>query len=107
MGDIIKEINGQEVNSPEQMTEVMKKAGQTLTLKILPTYYDRAVQSQIYLKAHFSYDPRRDNLIPCREAGLAFREGDILQVVNREDNNWWQVQSKSTLLIYLDVNLMF
>jgi hypothetical protein len=98
VGDIIKEINGQEVNSPEQMGEVMKKAGQTLTLKILPTYYDRSVQSQIYLKAHFSYDPRRDNLIPCREAGLAFREGDILQVVNREDNNWWQVSTRPRLI---------
>uniref|UniRef100_A0A8B9GSA1 Membrane protein, palmitoylated 6b (MAGUK p55 subfamily member 6) n=1 Tax=Astyanax mexicanus TaxID=7994 RepID=A0A8B9GSA1_ASTMX len=31
-----------------------------------------------------------DNLIPCREAGLGFQRGDILQIVNREDPNWWQ-----------------
>ena len=49
------------------------------------------VALQIYLKAHFSYDPKRDNLIPCREAGLPFRQGEILQVVNRDDANWWQV----------------
>ena len=46
---------------------------------------------QVYLKVHFSYDPKKDNLIPCRDAGLAFRDGDILQVVNMDDTNWWQV----------------
>lgn len=49
------------------------------------------VQMQIYLKAHFTYDPKRDSLIPCREAGLPFRAGEILEVVNRDDVNWWQV----------------
>ena len=48
---------------------------------------------QIFLKAHFSYDPKRDSLIPCREAGLPFRMGEILEVVNRDDPNWWQVSS--------------
>ena len=48
---------------------------------------------QVYLKAHFSYDPKKDNLIPCRDAGLAFRDGDILQVVNMDDQNWWQVNA--------------
>ena len=47
---------------------------------------------QVFLKALFSYDPRRDNLVPCRDAALGFKEGDILQVVNREDPNWWQVR---------------
>ena len=46
---------------------------------------------QIFLKAHFTYDPKRDSLIPCREAGLPFRMGEILEVVNRDDPNWWQV----------------
>lgn len=46
---------------------------------------------QAYLKSHFSYNPNTDNLIPCKEAGLAFSKGDILQVVNKEDSNWWQV----------------
>lgn len=35
-----------------------------------------------------------DNLIPCKEAGLAFSKGDILQVVNKEDSNWWQVSRR-------------
>lgn len=47
---------------------------------------------QVYLKPHFNYNPATDNLIPCKEAGLAFFKGDILHVVNKEDPNWWQVR---------------
>lgn len=50
-------------------------------------------ESQAYLKPHFNYNPNTDNLIPCKEAGLAFSKGDILQVVNKEDSNWWQVST--------------
>ncbi|KAG9345177.1 hypothetical protein JZ751_009720 [Albula glossodonta] len=49
--------------------------------------------SHVYLKPHFNYNPDTDNLIPCKEAGLAFSRGDILQIVNREDPNWWQACS--------------
>lgn len=48
---------------------------------------------QVYLKPHFRYNPDTDNLIPCKEAGLAFSKGDILHIVNKEDPNWWQVRS--------------
>lgn len=54
--------------------------------------------SQAYLKSHFNYNPNTDSLIPCKEAGLAFSKGDILQVVNKEDSNWWQVRCTSLLL---------
>lgn len=46
---------------------------------------------QVYVRPYFDYDPASDSLIPCREAGMAFQRGDILQIVNREDPNWWQV----------------
>lgn len=70
----------------------MKKATGTVTFKIIPTTLEQNASAQIYLKAHFNYDPKRDNLVPCREAGLPFRQGDILQVVNRDDPNWWQAR---------------
>lgn len=44
------------------------------------------------MKAHFDYDPASDNLIPCKEAGLKFTAGDLLQIVNQDDPNWWQVR---------------
>lgn len=46
---------------------------------------------QVFVKAHFDYDPVTDNLIPCKEAGLKFVAGDLLQIVNQDDPNWWQV----------------
>ncbi|XP_070298036.1 protein PALS2-like [Salvelinus sp. IW2-2015] len=45
---------------------------------------------RVHLKPHFNYSPATDNLIPCKEAGLAFSKGDVLHIVNREDPNWWQ-----------------
>ncbi|OWK06572.1 hypothetical protein Celaphus_00012112, partial [Cervus elaphus hippelaphus] len=44
----------------------------------------------VFVKCHFDYNPYNDNLIPCKEAGLKFSKGEILQIVNREDPNWWQ-----------------
>lgn len=49
---------------------------------------------QVFVKCHFDYNPYNDNLIPCKEAGLKFSKGEILQIVNREDPNWWQVGKK-------------
>lgn len=46
---------------------------------------------QVYVRAHFSYDPTKDKLIPCADAGLAFEKGEVLQIVDQEDPNWWQV----------------
>lgn len=92
VGDIIKEINGQEVGDPDHLQEIMAKCSGSITFKILPNCYDSGGSSEIFLKAHFNYDPNRDSLIPCRDAGLPFLEGDILQVVNNEDPNWWQAK---------------
>lgn len=35
---------------------------------------------QCYMRALFDYDPMEDTLIPCKEIGLTFKHGDILQV---------------------------
>lgn len=32
------------------------------------------------MRAQFDYDPLDDDLIPCAQAGIAFKTGDILQV---------------------------
>ena len=45
----------------------------------------------MFVKAHFSYNPMNDRLIPSKEAGLAFQDGDILMILNHDDPNWWQV----------------
>uniref|UniRef100_A0A8C5B6L4 Membrane palmitoylated protein 2 n=1 Tax=Gadus morhua TaxID=8049 RepID=A0A8C5B6L4_GADMO len=101
VGDIIKEVNGQDVgNHPTELQDLLKDCSGGITLKILPSYRDapappQCVQLgsspwQVYVRPHFDYDPAHDNLIPCREAGMCFKRGAILQIVNREDPNWWQ-----------------
>ncbi|XP_066571701.1 protein PALS2 isoform X1 [Amia ocellicauda] len=91
VGDVIKEVNGRDVgNNPKELQEMLKNCSGGITLKILPSYKDAPPPQQVYVKPHFDYNPGHDNLIPCKEAGLAFSRGDILQIVNREDSNWWQ-----------------
>lgn len=46
--------------------------------------------SQLFLKALFDYDPSEDPAAPCKDAAVAFKRGDILQIVSMEDNTWWQ-----------------
>ena len=55
-------------------------ANGSITLKIIPSCYDQMMSSQVHVRAFFNYDPLNDSLIPCKEAGMPFREGDILQV---------------------------
>nr|XP_033803562.1 peripheral plasma membrane protein CASK isoform X4 [Geotrypetes seraphini] len=45
---------------------------------------------KIYVRAQFEYDPAKDDLIPCKEAGIRFRIGDIIQIISKDDHNWWQ-----------------
>ncbi|XP_046700642.1 peripheral plasma membrane protein CASK isoform X5 [Silurus meridionalis] len=51
---------------------------------------------QIYVRAQFEYDPAKDELIPCKEAGIRFRVGDIIQIINKDDHNWWQGKLENT-----------
>ncbi|NXU60878.1 MPP6 protein, partial [Horornis vulcanius] len=37
---------------------------------------------QVFVKCHFDYNPYNDNLIPCKEAGLKFSKGEILQIAS-------------------------
>lgn len=38
----------------------------------------------------FNYDPKDDELIPSAQAGIKFTIGDILQIISKDDHNWWQ-----------------
>lgn len=95
-GDIIKEINGEAVTTAEELQEKLRSAKGSITLKVVPSYYDIPLASQIFMKALFSYDPNKDKLIPARAAGLAFQEGNILQIISQEDVHWWQAKNLNT-----------
>lgn len=49
---------------------------------------------QVFVKALFDYDPKEDKAIPCKEAGLAFKKGSILQIMSQDDATWWQAKNE-------------
>ncbi|KAM9600910.1 55 kDa erythrocyte membrane protein isoform X2 [Harpia harpyja] len=69
VGDEIIEINGQSVSNHS---------------------VDQLQKMLMFMRAQFDYDPKKDNLIPCKEAGLKFQTGDVIQIINKDDSNWWQ-----------------
>lgn len=44
------------------------------------------------MKTLFTYDPKDDDLIPSAQAGIKFSVGDILQIISKDDHNWWQAK---------------
>lgn len=48
------------------------------------------------MRALFDYDPDNDSLLPCQQIGLPFSSGDILQIINVKDPNWWQAKHAGT-----------
>ncbi|KAK9955856.1 hypothetical protein ABG768_015703 [Culter alburnus] len=99
-GDEIAEINGKSVanQSVDQLQKILKDTNGVVTLKIIPNQQSRPMACEMYMRAQFDYDPAKDDLIPCKEAGLKFKTGDIIHIINKKDPNWWQgkVDSSST-----------
>ncbi|TGZ61174.1 hypothetical protein CRM22_008131 [Opisthorchis felineus] len=91
-GDVIREANGVPVDTPQMLQRVLRNAVGTVTFKIIPGYQSTPTTTQLFLRTYFSYNPKNDNLIPCKEAGLPFSAGDVLQVLKQEDPYWWQAR---------------
>ncbi|XP_018326864.1 MAGUK p55 subfamily member 6 [Agrilus planipennis] len=107
-GDVILEVNGTSVYTPEELQAEITKARDSVTLKIGPKQTENnethaSIVSNgttngltrkltCYMRALFAYDPEEDTLLPCKEIGLKFDRGDILQIVDQKDPNWWQAK---------------
>uniref|UniRef100_A0AC34QGE1 Peripheral plasma membrane protein CASK n=1 Tax=Panagrolaimus sp. JU765 TaxID=591449 RepID=A0AC34QGE1_9BILA len=90
VGDEIREINGVSVanQSVETLQKMLREARGQVTFKIVPSYRSAPPACEIY----FDYDPSQDDLIPCSQAGVPFKTGDVLQVISKDDHNWWQAR---------------
>ncbi|XP_058061560.1 protein PALS2 isoform X1 [Anopheles bellator] len=112
-GDVILEVNGVPVTTPEELQGEISQAKESVTLKIGPSLEEEMKSARLtmaggqvkngrnldtgkkltcYMRALFDYDPNEDNLLPCKEIGLSFLRGDILQIINVKDPNWWQAK---------------
>ncbi|XP_030284042.1 peripheral plasma membrane protein CASK isoform X20 [Sparus aurata] len=110
VGDEIREINSISVanQTVEQLQKMLREMRGSITFKIVPSYrmQDSSCEDlpstiqpkgrQIYVRAQFEYDPSKDELIPCKEAGIRFRVGDIIQIISKDDHNWWQGKLENT-----------
>ncbi|XP_077435694.1 peripheral plasma membrane protein CASK isoform X21 [Vanacampus margaritifer] len=110
VGDEIREINGISVanQTVEQLQKMLKEMRGSITFKIVPSYRTQGSSCedlpstiqpkgrQIYVRTQFEYDPSKDELIPCKEAGIRFCVGDIIQIISKDDHNWWQGKLENT-----------
>ncbi|XP_046876687.1 55 kDa erythrocyte membrane protein [Hypomesus transpacificus] len=97
-GDEIAEINGTTVanQSVDQLQKILKDTNGVVTMKVIPKMKSRSLVCEMYMRAQFDYDPAKDDLIPCKEAGMKFQTGDIIQIINKQDPNWWQGRVESS-----------
>ncbi|CAL8308768.1 unnamed protein product [Gadus morhua 'NCC'] len=101
-GDEIAEINGRSVDSQsvDQLQKILKETSGVVKMKVIPNLHGRSRACEIYMRAQFNYDPAKDDLIPCKEAGLKFQTGAIIQIINTQDPNWWQGRVESCSASY-------
>uniref|UniRef100_A0A8C2X844 MAGUK p55 scaffold protein 4 n=1 Tax=Cyclopterus lumpus TaxID=8103 RepID=A0A8C2X844_CYCLU len=94
-GDRIIEVNGFPVDGlePEQVIQVQARSQGTIMFKVIPIT-ERPVHNQtmLYVRAMVDYSPQQDPAIPCADAGMSFRKGEVLEVVDQMDALWWQAK---------------
>uniref|UniRef100_A0A4X2KGH7 MAGUK p55 scaffold protein 4 n=1 Tax=Vombatus ursinus TaxID=29139 RepID=A0A4X2KGH7_VOMUR len=97
-GDKLVEVNGISVEGlePEQVIHILAMSHGTIMFKVVPVS-DRPINNQttVYVRTMAKYCPWEDPIIPCADAGLPFRKGEILQIVDRNDSLWWQARKVS------------
>ncbi|KAF5928839.1 hypothetical protein HPG69_012411 [Diceros bicornis minor] len=96
VGDELREVNGIPVEDkrPEEVIQILAQSQGAITFKIIPSIKEEtpAKEGKMFIKALFDYDPNEDKAIPCKEAGLSFKKGDILQIMSQDDATWWQAK---------------
>ncbi|XP_021944325.1 peripheral plasma membrane protein CASK isoform X3 [Folsomia candida] len=113
VGDEIREINGCPVynQTVDQLQTMLRDARGSVTFKIVPSYRSNPPPCElfrrnpepvlIFVRALFDYDPLDDDLIPCAQAGISFKIGDILQVISKDDPHWWQARLDTPVMTLL------
>ncbi|XP_015209521.1 MAGUK p55 subfamily member 7 isoform X1 [Lepisosteus oculatus] len=96
VGDELREVNGIPVEDkkPEEIIHILAQSQGAITFKIIPGIKEEtpSKEPKMFVKSLFDYDPNEDKAIPCKEAGLAFKRGDILQIMSQDDATWWQAK---------------
>ncbi|XP_041858097.1 MAGUK p55 subfamily member 4-like [Melanotaenia boesemani] len=94
-GDLLVEVNGNPVVGlePEKVIQILSSSTGTILFKVIPHPTQvSSNQKPVYMRAMVDYCPQQDPAIPCPDAGMAFSRGDLLEVVNQSDGQWWQAR---------------
>ncbi|XP_045899176.1 MAGUK p55 subfamily member 4-like [Micropterus dolomieu] len=94
-GDLLVEVNGKPVvgMEPEQVIQILINSQGTILFKVIPNLSQSSgSQKSVFMKALVDYCPLQDASIPCPNAGIAFSRGDLLEVVDQSDGQWWQAR---------------
>ncbi|XP_061746470.1 MAGUK p55 subfamily member 7-like isoform X1 [Nerophis ophidion] len=93
-GDELKEVNGVslERRTPKEIIPLLARSEGDVTFTIVPasSKQDVASRKKLFVRALFDYNPNEDPAVPCKDAAIAFKRGDILQIATMEDDAWWQ-----------------
>ncbi|XP_046997322.1 MAGUK p55 subfamily member 7 isoform X2 [Schistocerca americana] len=95
VGDEVCEVNGINVEgkTPNDVLKILQASEGTITFKLVPADSKSGLrESKVRVRAHFDYTSSTDPYIPCKEAGLDFKKGDILHIVSQDDAYWWQAR---------------
>ncbi|XP_063910295.1 MAGUK p55 subfamily member 7 isoform X4 [Zophobas morio] len=95
VGDEVVEVNyiNVEGKTPNDVLSILQNSEGTITFKLVPADGKLNIrESKVRVRAHFNYDAATDPYIPCKEAGLDFRKGDVLHIVSQDDAYWWQAR---------------
>ncbi|XP_048525664.1 MAGUK p55 subfamily member 7-like isoform X4 [Dendroctonus ponderosae] len=97
VGDEVVEVNAISVEGkePNDVLDILQSSEGTITFKLVPAECTMNVrESKVRVRAHFDYDSSTDPYIPCKEAGLDFKKGDVLHIVCQDDQYWWQARKE-------------
>uniref|UniRef100_A0A3P8UAE8 Membrane protein, palmitoylated 7b (MAGUK p55 subfamily member 7) n=1 Tax=Amphiprion percula TaxID=161767 RepID=A0A3P8UAE8_AMPPE len=85
-GDELKEVNGVSLQhrKPKEILPLL------VSLTSIQSHSSLQYKEKLFVRALFDYDPSEDPTIPCKDAAVAFKRGDVLQIVSTEDDTWWQ-----------------
>uniref|UniRef100_A0A1I7XLM7 MAGUK p55 subfamily member 5 n=1 Tax=Heterorhabditis bacteriophora TaxID=37862 RepID=A0A1I7XLM7_HETBA len=93
-GDELLEINGIDLRGKKvgEVCEILRSISGEVKFIVASQNSEQKVQTTNvqHLRALFDYDPEDDIYVPCKELALKFQRGDILHVLNTNDDNWWQ-----------------
>ncbi|XP_075990766.1 membrane palmitoylated protein 7-like protein metro isoform X4 [Anticarsia gemmatalis] len=94
-GDEVIEVNGISVENktPADVLAILQSSEGTITFKLVPSFgKGGSRESKVRVRALFNYNSSEDPYIPCKEAGLDFKKGDVLHIVSQDDAYWWQAR---------------